>query len=186
MGHRRDTAGKDVHRPGPVIWLTGLSGAGKSTVALELVGRLRESGRSVVLLDGDELRAVLGAANLHDSGARRNLALVYGRMCALLSGQGHTVICATISLRHEVHAWNRDHLPNYVEVFLDVPLQELRRRDPKGIYASSGEWDRIVGVGIGAEFPKAPHMVIRNFGDLGAGASARHIIDFCVQRGVWE
>ncbi|MGC5345717.1 adenylyl-sulfate kinase [Streptomyces sp. DT171] len=172
-------------RPGPVIWITGLSGAGKSTVAAELIRRARAMDRHPVLLDGDEMRGVLGATRAHDSAARRDLALLYGRMCGLLSGQGHTVVCATISLCHEAHAWNRANLPGYVEILLDVPLRELRRRDPKGIYASADDRDRTVGVGIDAEFPLAPDLVIPNFGAADARTSASRILDLCLNKGVW-
>ena len=103
---------------GRVFWITGLSGAGKSTLARALQARLPQS----ILLDGDELRAVLGAtASGFDRQSRLELARTYARLCGLLAGQGHTVIMATISLFHEIHAWNRENLPGYREIFLDVP-----------------------------------------------------------------
>jgi cytidine diphosphoramidate kinase len=172
-------------RPGPVIWLTGLSGAGKSTVATELIQQLHGVGRHPVLLDGDELREVLGATAAYDSDARRNLGLTYGRMCRLLSNQGHTVVCATISLRHEIHTWNRSQLSNYVEVLLDVPLQELQHRDPKGIYTALRGHAQTVGVGIDAQFPLAPDLVITNYGAATASTSATQILDLCASKGVW-
>src|SRR5438045_4028767 len=92
-----------------VYWLTGLSGAGKSTLARKLVDHLRGEGRTAVLLDGDDLRAVLGADNAHTSSDRLALALCYARLCALLGMQGVDVVIATISLFHEVHTWNRAH-----------------------------------------------------------------------------
>ena len=82
---------------GRVFWITGLSGAGKSTLARALQARLPQS----ILLDGDELRAVLGAtASSFDRQSRLELARTYARLCGLLAGQGHTVIMATISLFH--------------------------------------------------------------------------------------
>ncbi len=84
--------------PGYVIWLTGLSGAGKTTIAHELLKRAVAAGKSPILLDGDELRWALGATSKFDPDARRELGLTYARLCRLLSIQGHAVICATISL----------------------------------------------------------------------------------------
>src|SRR5947209_8843532 len=77
---------------GRVIWLTGLSGAGKSTVAREVVNRLHGRGIRPVLLDGDELRGALGVSGSYDRASRRQLAFVYARLCRLLACQGHTVV----------------------------------------------------------------------------------------------
>lgn len=111
-------------------WITGLSGAGKSTLARMLVEHLRNCGRTVVFLDGDDMRAVMGRTNAHTRDERLDLALSYGRLGKLIASQGIDVVIATISLFHEVHEWNRKNLPGYVEIYLDVPLEELKRRDP--------------------------------------------------------
>lgn len=173
-------------RQGCVVWLTGLSGAGKTTVANELVNRLRKGGDCPVLLDGDELREALDAADALTLHERFALALTYARMCRLLSRQGHTVVCATISLRHEVHAWNRAHLPSYCEVVLDVPLSELERRDSKGLYGTAATRDRAVGIGLGAEFPHSPDLTISNHGQNTAASTAEQIYAFGVAKGMWR
>ena len=143
---------------GRVFWITGLSGAGKSTLARALQARLPQS----ILLDGDELRAVLGAtASGFDRQSRLELARTYARLCGLLAGQGHTVIMATISLFHEIHAWNRENLPGYREIFLDVPEEVRRRRDPKGLYAAAqaGSVRQMAGAETPVDLPQAPHVV---------------------------
>ena len=158
-------------KQGQTIWITGLSGAGKSTLARALSERLRARHRSVIQLDGDELREVFGtassatvAAHNHDRAARLTLALQYARLCHVLSEQGHTVIIATISLFREVHQWNRAHLANYYEVYLKVPLTELRRRDPKGIYQrfDAGELCHVAGLDIAIDEPKAADWVVEH------------------------
>lgn len=144
---------------GRVIWITGLSGAGKSTLARALVARLPHA----VLLDGDDLRAVLGAtATGFDRAGRLALAQTYARLCKLLADQGHTVVIATISLFHEIHAWNRENLPGYLEIFLDVSEEERRRRDPKGLYAAAQEGNirHMAGAETPVDFPQAPHLVL--------------------------
>lgn len=150
--------------PGRTIWITGLSGAGKSTLAAPVAASLRSMGEQVVLLDGDELRAVFGAsaavAQSHERAARLDLALRYSRLCRMLSMQGLTVVIATISLFREVQDWNRQNLPGYVEIFLDVPLDELRRRDPKGIYRryDAGEISDVSGLDVAVDYPIAPDL----------------------------
>ena len=115
---------------GRVVWITGLSGAGKTTLARALQRALPGS----LLLDGDELREALGASGHgFDAESRRRLALTYARLAGRLARQGATVIVATISLFHDLHAWNRANLPGYVEIFLDVPEDDRRGRDPKGL-----------------------------------------------------
>ena len=149
-----------------IVWITGLSGAGKSTLAKHLVDLLRARGETVVFLDGDELREVFGAtvaseAN-HGREARLALAMQYAKLCRVLSSQGLTVVIATISLFREIHEWNRTNLPGYFEVYLQVPLEELRRRDPKKIYRrfDAGELKYVAGLDLPVDLPESPDMII--------------------------
>ncbi|WP_395020424.1 adenylyl-sulfate kinase [Dongia sp.] len=153
---------------GQVYWITGLSAAGKSSVAQRLVDRMVAAGRRPVLLDGDVLRAIFGVSGAHDRGSRLNLALQYARLCSELSRQGHTVICATISLFHQVHDWNRANIPGYHEIYLRVPIEQLQARDPKGIYAraKAGEVKDVAGLDFAIEEPRAPDLLIDNHGDI--------------------
>lgn len=146
-----------------VYWLTGLSDSGKSTMCSMLVKHLRENGRSVIQLDGDEIRAVVGAVKAHNREDRLALALRYSKLCKLLADQGFDVAIATISLFEEVHKWNRDHLPGYCEIFLDVPVEELRRRDSKGIYEryDRNEINNVAGIDLKVDFPKNPDIMLR-------------------------
>src|SRR5580658_2143788 len=154
--------------PGRVYWITGLSGAGKTTVGKELWRRLRAVGRAAVLLDGDAVREVIAEDLGHTTANRRKSAMRNARLCRLLSAQGIDVICPTISLFHEVHRWNRANIPGYCEIYLRVPMDELRRRDPKGIYAAAhrGELRDVVGLDVPAELPESPDLVLDNFGAL--------------------
>ncbi len=152
--------------PARVIWITGLSGAGKSTIAREVVRRLREQGKPVVMLDGDELREVFGAAatNTQNHGREGRLALAfqYAHLCRVIAQQGLTVVIATISLFREIHSWNRAHLPGYFEVYLKVPLDELRRRDPKGIYRryDAGEIADVAGLDLAIDEPETADWIV--------------------------
>ena len=152
--------------PGRVIWITGLSGAGKSTVAHEVVARLRASGNAVVMLDGDELREVFGAvavnAENHGREGRLALAMRYAHLCRVIASQGLTVVIATISLFKEVHSWNRGNLPGYFEVYLKVPVEELRRRDPKEIYRrfDGGELNNVAGLDLSIDEPEAADWIV--------------------------
>lgn len=145
-----------------VYWLTGLSGAGKSTLCRKLVLHLREAGRAIVMLDGDQMREIMGATSAHTREERLQLTMGYARLCRLIAVQGVDVAIATISLFREVHDWNRNNLPGYVEIFLDVPLSELARRDPKEIYGrlARGELKNVAGVDQAVDYPKAADVVL--------------------------
>jgi phosphohistidine swiveling domain-containing protein len=90
------------------------------------------------------------------------------RLCRLLAEQGAVVVCATISLFHEVQRWNRENLPSYCEIYLRVPIDELRRRDTKGVYAGveAGGARNVVGIDLPAEFPEMPDLILENHGTL--------------------
>ena len=144
-----------------VIWITGLSGAGKSSLAHQFVKLMHAEGEAAVMLDGDELREVFGAvaanADNHGREGRLALAMQYARLCQIIAEQGLTVVIATISMFREVHVWNRANLHGYFEVYLKVPLEELRRRDPKRIYSrfDAGELTNVAGLDLPIDEPEA-------------------------------
>jgi adenylylsulfate kinase-like enzyme len=149
-----------------VVWITGLSGAGKSTLANQVVLNLRSKGIATVMLDGDELREVFGATNStarnHNRKKRLALAMQYARLCQMIAEQGITVVIATISLFREVHSWNRANLTGYYEVYLKMPVVELRRRDPKGIYRrfDAGQLTHVAGLDLAIDEPESPDWVV--------------------------
>lgn len=149
--------------PGHIFWLTGLSGAGKSTNANFLAAHLRSLGHACVLLDGDDLRAVVDASSCYSRVERVRLGIQYARLCSLLAAQGIDVIIATIALYSEIHAWKEQHLPNCCTIFLDVPIAELRRRDPKRIYERffNKQLTNVAGLDLEVDMPVAPTIHVR-------------------------
>lgn len=150
---------------GKVIWITGLAGAGKTTLATQLCKRFRQESSSVIQLDGDNLRDLfvggLGADTSRE--ARLQLSFGYSKLCKLLAGQGFIVVIATVSLFKEIHKWNRSNIPVYKEVFLKVPLEELEARDQKGLYSKfhNGEITDVVGLDIEFDEPLNPDFVFK-------------------------
>ena len=155
----------DTHSNGRVIWITGLSGAGKSTVARATAEQLRQIGTTPVLIDGDEIReAIRDPHTGHDPASRLANAYRISRLAELMAEQGHTVIIATMSLFHEIHAWNRKHLPNYFEVWIEVDLLTLQTRDPHGLYsqAVNGVTHNVAGIDLTYERPENPDLILVN------------------------
>lgn len=159
-----------------VIWLIGMSGAGKTAIGRELWRQLKLARPATVFLDGDEIREVFAddlGFTLED---RRANAGRICRLCRLLDRQGVDVVCSILSLFPESRAWNRAHLTDYFEVYVRVSFEELVRRDPKGLYrrALAGEARNVVGVDIPFVPPEDPDLVLDNerpvesFGTLAA------------------
>ncbi len=167
---------------GRVFWITGLSGSGKTTLGEELCRRLRAYGNAATFLDGDALRVAIAEDLGHSAADRHSSAMRNARLCRLLAGQGADVVCATISLFHDVQRWNRENIPGYREIYLRVPVEELHRRDRKGIYAGArnGNTRHVVGIDVPAEFPEAPDLIIDNHGSIDVTAAVDRII------GLWH
>ena len=161
---------------GKVIWITGLSGAGKTTLAEQLNVRLQKNHLRPVLLDGDVLRNIFMSSSLEDQSysrkSRINLALKYGLLCKTLSNQGFIVIIATIAMFDKIYAWNRQNLENYLEIYLKLPLDELYMRDNKNIYQryENGVLNNVAGLDLTIDEPISSDIVF----------------DFALQPVLWE
>ena len=119
---------------GTVYWITGLSGAGKTTMGTLLWQLMREEKPNVFRLDGDIARWAYNDVTDFSIEARRDCAFRHARVSKMIADQGIDVICCTVSLFHDVQEWNRDNFSRYVEIFLDVPMDILERRNQKGMY----------------------------------------------------
>ncbi len=156
-----------MSKDGQVVWITGLSATGKSTVAKHMKAILDDKSIPTVIVDGDEVREMVADDCCgHDRESRIKNAYRICRLTRMIARQGFTVLVATMSLYHEVHAWNRLNLPGYMEVLLEADLDVLKSRDPKGLYEklSNGQEKNMGGVDIEAEYPQAPDLHIKNNG----------------------
>jgi adenylylsulfate kinase-like enzyme len=145
-----------------VIWVTGLSAAGKSTVCSALHRCLKPRLPELVLLDGDAVRDAFGNDLTHSEADRiRQVKRLQG-MSRALANQGIAVLVAVLYNNPELLNWNREHLPGYLEVYLKASLDIVQSRDPKGLYRSAlqGRMDDVVGIDIPWHEPKTPDLVI--------------------------
>jgi len=164
-----------------VIWLTGLSGAGKSTIAMELQKLINKKRQNSFLVDGDEVRKIWGDRLGYSIDERQKGAMRISRLCKWLSEQGADVICATISFFTEVRKWNRANIPGYFEVYIKASLETRVRRDRKSIYskAFAGELQNVVGLDLILPEPENPDLVINNNDDA---TSIKSIAEKIIQK----
>jgi adenylyl-sulfate kinase len=148
---------------GFVVWLTGLSGAGKSTIAAALAAHFLNQGERVEVLDGDTLRAHLGQELGFSRADRDTNVRRIGFLANLLARNGVIVIAAVISPYRAVRDELRAGLGRFVEVYVHCSLDELVRRDTKGLYARAlrGEIPNLTGVSDPYEAPLTPEVTVR-------------------------
>ena len=148
-----------------VIWMVGLSGSGKTTLGRAVAAQWKSSAPNTVLLDGDELREVFkadkGAEPYTVDGRRRNAERLVA-LCEMLDRQDLNVVCCILSIFPDMRRENRTRFSSYFEVFMDAPMDSLKRRDVKGLYAMAerGEMKNVVGIDIVFERPDTADLVI--------------------------
>ena len=170
---------------GAVVWLTGLSGSGKTTVAHALADELTRAGHLAFVLDGDRLREGLNADLGFSAKDRAENIRRAGEVAALFAGAGVIAIAAFISpYREGRDRARRASGPDpFFEIFIDTPIEECERRDAKGLYrrARAGEIADFTGISAPYEPPIAPDLHLRG-GSV--EESADRIVALLAERGV--
>jgi bifunctional enzyme CysN/CysC len=171
---------RNAHR-GCVVWLTGLSGAGKSTVATELERELFNLGRHVYVLDGDNIRHGLGSdLGFSPKDRTENIRRV-GEVAKLFADAGVVCVTAFISPYRDDRALVRKIMPEgrFIEVFVNAPLDVCEQRDPKGLYAKAraNEIKEFTGISAPYEEPEHPEIELRT-DHLTVAESVAKILDY--------
>lgn len=176
----RDEIERRLGQRGAVIWLTGLSAAGKSTVAHLLQRELHEAGHLAVVLDGDNVRhGLCGDLGFSPADRAENLRRV-AHVARLFADFGLLVVVALISPYREDRRRAREICaPRFFEVFIETSLEQCEQRDPKGLYrkARAGEISDFTGVSAPYEPPLEPEAVI-DCESSSPDQSARALLDF--------
>lgn len=168
-----------------LVWFTGLSGSGKSTLAVQLEAQLYERGFKTYLLDGDNIRAGLNRdLTFSDEGRIENIRRI-GEVAKLMLDAGVIVLSAFISPFQSDRDQVRSIIGggNYIEVFVDAPIELCEQRDVKGLYkkARSGEVKNFTGIDSPYEVPSNPDVVVET-GKLSVDESIGKLMDYIAPR----
>ena len=160
----RETKEQLLGQRGVTLWFTGLSGSGKSTLAVALERRLSSQGILCRILDGDNIRVGLNRdLGFSDADRNENIRRI-AEVCRLFVDTGVVVIAAFISPREEFRSMARDIVgaEQFIEIYLNTPIEECERRDVKGLYAwaRNGGVEHFSGVDSSYEPPRAPHLTL--------------------------
>jgi sulfate adenylyltransferase len=174
------------HQQGVCIWFTGLSAAGKSTIADALAAQVLESGRQVTVLDGDVVRTHLSAKLSFTKRDRDENVRRIGYVASEIVRHGGVVICAAISPYRAARNEARSLMPagTFIEVFVDTPLDVCEQRDMKGLYARArdGDISNLTGIDDPYERPENPEITLQTV-DIPPEANASRIIERLVTEG---
>jgi adenylylsulfate kinase len=153
---------KELITPGFTCWLTGLSGAGKSTIATTLLTNLNMIGIACEVLDGDVIRKHLSSDLGFSAKDRETNVLRVAYICSLLNKHGINTVVALISPCSDTRNKVRNLLKNFIEVYVDCPLDECIKRDVKGLYqkALAGEILNFTGVSSPYTPPEHPEIIL--------------------------
>ena len=177
-GEVRQPARQKAHgHKGATLWFTGLSGAGKSTVAYRVERRLLERGCFAYVLDGDNVRHGLNKDLGFSPEDRTENIRRIGEVCRLFTDAGALVLASFVSPYRSIRRGVRDSMPagSFIETYVSASLEVCEARDPKGLYkkARAGELGDFTGISAPYEAPESPEL------DIDTGA---HDVDACAEK----
>lgn len=170
-----------------LIWITGLSGSGKTTFATSLSNKLKSLQDNVVFLDGDSLRKVLinlsDNDNQYTTSSRLKYSKTYVELCKLLYNQNKIVIISTISMNSSILKSNKKLFKNYCEIFLNRDLKKIINKNSKNVYFLKNVKPNknVVGLDIDYEIPKNPNFIFENMKRNEINKNVDEVLEFILK-----
>ena len=145
-------------KKGILFWITGLSGAGKTSVSQKIYKKIKNDFGKTIFINGDDLRKIfdLKGYNYED---RKKIGLRYSKLFKKITDQNVNVIFAGVVLIESVRKWNKKNIDNYLEIYLKANIKKIIKRKYKRLYSQT---KNLVGLNVRAEFPKKPDIIINN------------------------
>jgi len=144
---------------GLVFWITGISGSGKTALCKNIYPFIKKKFGPTILLSGDNLRRIFKLNN-YDKNYRKQLGKKYTLLLKHISANKINILFSVVGLFHELHKYNRKHIKNYIEIFIDASFKKTELRKQKKFYRIKK--NNVWGRDIQPEFPKNPNIIIKN------------------------
>ena len=151
---------KKNFKKGILFWITGLSGAGKTSIAKAIKSQIIKRYGPTLLVNGDDLRNLFKLKK-YDRESRLTNAIMFHKFAKFITNQNINLIFAVVGLFEEIRDLNKKNIDNYVEIYLKADIKKIKKNRKKKIYFNNKK-KLIVGLTIKPEFPKKPHIIINN------------------------
>jgi len=145
-------------KKGILFWITGLSGAGKTSISNKIYHRIKNEYGKTLYINGDEMRKIFELKS-YDSLDRKKGGIKYSKLFKKITDQNINVLFAGMALFDDVRKWNRANVKNYLEIYIKTSLKNIIKKKYTKIYKKKS---KLVGVDIKPEFPKKPDIIINN------------------------
>tara|TARA_B100000795_G_C22797089_1_gene439903 strand:- start:232 stop:762 length:531 start_codon:yes stop_codon:yes gene_type:complete len=165
---------KRIKNKGILFWITGLSGSGKTQIGKKIKKYITKDYGPTVLFSGDDIRNIFNLKK-YTFDERMKIVMQYNKLCKNIVKQNINVIFCVVGLMHRVRAWNKYNIPNYLEIYIKSSFNIVRKKSKKIIYKKKSV-QNVVGLDIKPQFPKNPHIIIRNYFDKNLDVKAKELI----------
>ena len=149
-------------KKGILFWITGLSGAGKTSISNKIYKRIKNKYGKTFYVNGDEMRKFFDLKS-YDNSDRKKGGIKYSKLFKKITDQKINVLFAGMALFHDVRKWNRNNIDNYVEIYMKTSLKKIIKKKYTKIYKRK---TKLVGIDLKPEFPKKPDIIINSDGSL--------------------
>lgn len=149
---------------GILFWITGISGAGKTSIAKKLLKKISKKYGPTIVISGDDLRKMFELKG-YTYNERLKVSEKYCKISKFITNQKINVIFATVAMMDKPRKWNRKKIKNYVEIYIKSDVDKIIKKKKKKIYFNK-KIAQLVGVNIKAEYPKNPDIIINNNLDI--------------------
>ena len=145
-------------KKGILFWVTGLSGAGKTSISNKIYNRIKNRYGKTLYINGDEMRKMFDLRS-YDNSDRKKGGIKYSKLFKKITDQNINVLFAGMALFDDVRIWNKINIKNYLEIYIKTSLKKIIKKKYTKIYKKKTQ---LVGVDIKPEFPKKPDIIINN------------------------
>jgi len=144
---------------GTLFWITGLSGSGKTSISKKIHTRIIKQYGPTILISGDQIRKIFSLKG-YTYADRLNIVKKYCLLSKLITQNKVNVIISVIGMLDILRDWNKKNIKNYIEIYVESSIKDLKVRNKKKLYTNNKE--SVVGINVKPEFPKNPDIKIRN------------------------